>query len=167
MEVKGFFIVSVRDVLLNPYVVLGEDTEKFLQVDPNAWYPGQYYIKITDIIEQKLGKINLVRLGRNIVQKRREAIKAAGYKTPLEYFKNIYNRYLQDNRGPGIGKLDVLMAMEGHVIIKNTTPYNCFMTEGIYEEIVNALGGSFVKVKQIKCKKEGYNHCEFDITWRS
>lgn len=166
METKGFNILAVRDVLMNPYLVLGDRAEKFLDIKPDDWYPGKLQIELTDIIETKLGKLNLVRIGRNIVQKRRKEILAAGIKDPLDYFKNIYNRYLTNNRGPGIGKIEVLEATEGFVRIKNTTPYNCLMTEGIYEEIVNVLGGSLVNVKQTKCKKKGHPHCEFEITWR-
>ncbi len=166
METKGLFILAVRDVLMNPQLVLGENVEKFLDIKPDEWYPGQLQIELTDIIEKKLGRLNLLRLGRNIVQKRKESIREDGFKSPLGYFKEIYTRYLDDNRGAGIGRIEVLEALEGYVRIKNSTPYNCIMTEGIYEEIINVLGCSLANVNQTMCKKKGHPYCEFEIIWR-
>ena len=166
MEAKGFYITTILNALMNPSLIFPNYQSELVLVKPDDWYPGQLQIELTDVIEKKFGKQTLMRIGRKIIQNSKDRIKADGYTNPLDYFKDIDKRYLLNNRGPGTGRLEIIDQGNDFVILKNTTPYNCILAEGIYNEIINIFDYKIANVRQIRCKEKGDLHCEFEIKWK-
>lgn len=166
MELKGFYIIAIRDAVMNPTMLFADQLFDISNIDPQGWYPGEIEIQLENIIEKKLGKLTLIRIGRSIIKRNRDFILTAGYSAPEEYFREIDYRYRLNNRGPGIGKVELVQEEMGYILLKNSTPYNCILAEGIYQEVVSMHGGSLVTVRQKTCKRDGHSHCLFEIKWK-
>ena len=97
METKGFYIQAIRDALMNTTLDSSDKMVDIFNIEAEKWYSGEMEIELTNIIEEKLGRLTLIRIGRNVIKRNSEQIMKTGYASIYDYFKELNPRYPDPN----------------------------------------------------------------------
>jgi hypothetical protein len=160
----GDGILAVTKILKMPEQVLGkEEFERLKRIKPDAWYPVEWLLGLTEILEAHVGRYGLMQLGRKLYaasHKDRVLQVAKSAKDILYAMDAIYHH---SNRGRGIGGWQVLKFGAGVAEIEKNTPQHCVMDQGILTEALLSVG-SACNVSQTQCFLEGAETCIFSVS---
>jgi hypothetical protein len=160
----GEGILAVDKILKMPEQVLGkQEFERLKQVKPEGWYPIEWLLGLTEILEAHVGRYGLMQLGRKLFSashKERVLSFATSAKDILYGMDAIYHH---SNRGRGIGGWQVLTFGAGSAEIEKNTPQHCLMDQGILTEALLSVG-SACNVSQKQCFLDGADTCIYAVT---
>ncbi|HZS42283.1 MAG TPA: 4-vinyl reductase [Polyangia bacterium] len=143
---------------------LGRDQlERLARVDPNGWYPIAWLLELMDVLEGKLGRYGLLRMGRTLfkLSHQERVLRSAGSARDIVY--GIDGMYHHANRGGAIGGWQVVSFGPNAAELEKTTPHHCWMEEGILSQALTAVGAPAV-VSQKACFRDGADACRFVLT---
>jgi hypothetical protein len=160
----GSHILTVSKILKMPEQVLGPiEFERLKRVEPNGWYPVEWLLGLTEILEAHVGRYGLMQLGRKLfesVHKERVLQVAKSAKDILYGLDAIYRH---GNRGRGIGGWQVSKFGAGFAELEKNTPLHCLMDQGLLTEALLSVG-SACNVSQKRCFLDGADVCVFEVT---
>lgn len=160
----GSDILAVQKILKMPEQVLGSDEfERLKRVRADAWYPIEWLLGLTEILEAHVGRYGLMQLGRRLFEashKDRVLQVAKSAKDILYGMDSIYHHH---NRGRGIGGWRVLKFDGGYAEIEKNTPHHCVMEQGMLTEALLSVGCA-CNVIQTRCFLDGADTCVYDVT---
>ena len=162
---RGTNIVAVQSKLLNPKMIFDRIPEyNYENISPTDWYPMEQFTKLTDYVENVLGKMVLMKIGKGIIPEMKQA-GILPFRSPEDMLDALPAVYLEGNSGTNIGQWKLLEKGDKYYKFENTTMHNCHLEEGVIYGGVEAFGGKFPKITQTSCVKEGDNACVFEIRW--
>ena len=141
-----------------------ESLERLEHVEPNGWYPIEWLLELTEMLDQKLGRYGLRRVGRTLFKLSHEQRMAERMHYGVDVVRGIDTMYHHANRGEGIGGWSVLSIDDKKARLQKTTPHHCALEEGILSQALSAVSCRAV-VAQAECFREGADACIFEITW--
>ncbi len=163
-ETRGSCIRSVFEVLKLPEQVLGvELCRRMKGIDPNAWYPVELLLDLTERLDKAVGSYGLLQTGRTvfqIVHRERGRPVASGARDVLDSMDNLYH---YGNRGVGIGGWKLLRIEPGKAEIEKTTPHHCMMEQGMLSAALQSVGCPGV-ISQRECLRNGAGACVYTIS---
>ena len=167
LKLRGFNFLGVLNSLSSPKITVGELYEKYKNVNPDDWYDADDFIEVTNLIEKKLGIINLKKIGEQISRSLTDNFENLGIKTPEDFIEQFVKLYDNSVQGNDKGKWEIIHKdIDKKIfILKKTTPFNCIMEEGILRGGLKYFDGVFPTVKQTVCVKKGDDHCEYEISY--
>lgn len=136
---------------------------------PTNKVPFQVYIKMCDWIEHKLGKFNLIRIGRNIgestyemmLSKKMIPVKCA----PLDVMKALTLTAQMGVQDPKKRGWEIVSHTEKSIVMRKTQNFNSVLQIGLLDGLIRKSSAHGVKVE---FKQEVIKGDEFDdylITW--
>jgi hypothetical protein len=160
----GSDLLAVRDALHMPEHVLGGDTMKRLAlIEPDAFYPVEWFLELMEELDRGVGRVGLVRLGRRVFKLSHEKRVLEVARSARDIVYGIDGMYKHAHRGQGIGGWEVQLFAPGRAELDKTTPHHCAMEEGILLEALFAVGAPS-RIEQRQCFREGASSCIFVIT---
>jgi hypothetical protein len=144
--------------------VIGTDEVKRLAaVQPDGWYPVEWLLELLELIEARMGRFGLLRVGRTVFELS-HASRLRGVATSgRDVVAGIDAMYRHANRGQAIGGWQVISFDDHRAELEKTTPHHCAMEEGILIQALEAVGAPSL-VTQTACFREGADACRFVIT---
>jgi hypothetical protein len=141
-----------------------ESLERLQKVESNGWYPIEWLLELTDLLDRKLGRFGLRKVGRTLFKLSHESRVAEEMRCGVDIVRGIDAMYHHANRGDGIGGWRVVSVDATMARLEKTTPHHCALEEGILAQALSAVSCRAV-VTQTACFREGANACLFDIVW--
>jgi hypothetical protein len=138
------------------------EVARLTQLDPNGWYPIQWLLDLMELLDAKLGRFALIKMGRTLFQLTHEERARATVKSGWDIIHGFDSMYHHANRGTGIGGWRVISFETDRAEMEKTTPHHCAMEEGILAQALQAVGAPAV-VSQTQCFREGADACRFLI----
>jgi hypothetical protein len=163
-ETIGSDILSVYRMLKLPEQVLGtEEARVISELDPDGWYPIEWFLDLMDRVDQALGHYGLLRMGRTLfdLSHKERVLRVA--KSARDIVYGIDGMYHHANRGGGIGGWKVLRFEPGYAELEKTTPHHCVMEQGILAAALAGVGCPG-QVSQNDCFRRGADCCLYTIT---
>jgi len=176
-SIDGVTIVAgaIEDVLKNyqdkkqDYKELFDLTAGFDLAKPTNKIPIDVYIKMCDWIENKLGKFNLIRIGRNIGTSTYDTMLTnnmiAGKSSPIEMMKALIitaHKGVQDPKNRG---WEIVSHSDKSILMRKTQNFNAVMQVGLLDALVRKSGVSGVRVDLNKEVRNGADFDEYLISW--
>lgn len=160
----GEGILAVKKILKMPEQVLGEaEVEKLKQVKPDGWYPIEWLLGLTEILEAHVGRYGLMQLGRKLYEISHKERTQRVARSAKDILYGMDAMYHQVNRGRGIGGWQVLKFGAGFAELEKNTPNHCVVDQGILTEALLGVG-SACNVSQKQCFLDGADTCIFEVT---
>jgi hypothetical protein len=160
----GSDMLAVLDALPSSERILQPGTlERLRSLEPAKFYPVAWFLELMEELEASIGRVALVRLGRNVfaMSHRKRVLKTAHSARDIVY--GIDGMYHHAHRGQKIGGWRVLSFEPGQATLEKTTPHHCAMEEGILLEALFALGVPS-RIEQTACFRKGAASCVYSIT---
>lgn len=169
-EVVGSVLLSVQRSLLKISThadqvrhLLGEPSCSRLEhVLDDGWYPIEWMLEMTGIIDRKIGPFGLMKLGRVLFKQTHAAVLRERRMSGRDLVYGLDAMYRADNRGDRIGGWQVLSFDDHAARLRKTTPHHCMMEEGIVSEALKCAGAPSL-VRQSECMLSGAEACTFVI----
>ncbi len=191
-RVKGTLIIRVYEAVEE---LLGEKARKILeaetglpleQIDPQAFYPTETYVKLRTALDLLLGKASRVVLLR-VGYLASKSLNTSRFGTPIaRLLKGLsgigdWRRFIGyavkkvvAERVP-IGDVDYALEPDGSLTVRihnslessytsNAEEPVCHITRGFLKYMTEAFTGKKVAVQEVKCRAKGDPYCEFHIT---
>jgi hypothetical protein len=142
------------------------------QLEPEGWYDAEGPEAVFQVAEKYHGAVMsravIKVMGRRIYPTIDETVGLPTHlKTPVDWLEWEGSNFLNDHRGPDVVPRKFIKTEPGHIVVEAASPgYNCFITEGVYEGILEICGVKDYKVTQTRCVKKGDAVCEYDIRWK-
>ncbi len=158
---------DIRAVLLcvqQPQLVFDPATyERLSQVRDDAWYPIGWLLELMEMLEAKIGRYGMLKMGRTLFQlshakKAKELCKSA-----RDLIYALDDMYHNANRGRFIGGWRVVKFEPGLAELEKTTPHNCMMEEGMLAEALRTIEVPTL-VEQQDCFRKGASCCRYLLT---
>ena len=169
------FAGVIDDVLKN-YVDKQQEYKELFDIakdydisKPTNKIPIDVYIKMCDWIEQKLGKFNLIRIGRNIGESTYEMMLTnkmiIGKCAPLEVMKALIltaHKGVQDPKKRG---WEIVSHSEKSIVMRKTQNFNSVLQIGLLDGLVRKSNVHGVKVEFKQELSKGGEFDDYLITW--
>lgn len=165
----------INDVLKNyqdkriEYKELFDIANGYDYTNQSAKIPITVYLKMCDWIENKLGKFNLMRIGRNIGESTYEMMitnkMITGKPAPVDVMKALIitsNIGVQDPKKRG---WEILNSSDKSLLMRKTQTFNTTLQIGLLDGLVRKSGVFGVQVSLSKEVKKGADYDEYLITW--
>ena len=167
IQVRGLNFLSVFKAMQNPSLTLGERYKKLKNANPEALYPAEEFIEITNEIEDKLGQLHLRKIGENIAEELQTTLEERGIKTAEDFLKSFVDLYNYSVVGEEKGTWEILSLdpEKKKATLKKDTPFNCILEEGILKRGLKFFTNDIVVVKQVTCVRTGDDYCTYEVTW--
>jgi hypothetical protein len=160
----GSDLLAVRDALRSPERVLSATTvERLERVQPDGFYPIEWFLELMDDLDRTIGRVALVRLGRKVFRLSHQERVLPVAKSARDIVYGIDAMYRHAHRGTDIGGWKVLSFSPGHAELLKTTPHHCAMEEGILLEALFALGVP-ARIEQSRCFRKGAPACIYVVS---
>ena len=131
--------------------------------------PLQVYINMCDWIEQKLGKFNLIRIGRNIGESTYDMMIAnkliGGKSTPLDIMKALIITSRLGVQDPKKRGWEIVESTEKSILMRKTQTFNTTLQIGLLDGLIRKSGVFGVQVNLKKEVKLGAEFDEYLISW--
>jgi len=136
---------------------------------PSNKIPIQVYLNMCDWIEKKLGKFNLIRIGRNIGESTYETMLSkkmiAGKCPPLEVMKALIITSHLGVQDPKKRGWEIVSSTEKSIIMRKTQNFNTVLQLGLLDGLIRKSGVVGVNVSLDKEISKGAEYDEYLITW--
>lgn len=162
-EVLGAEILALLRILRSGDSALGEDADRLRELDRGDFYPVEVLLRVSEVLDETLGKFGLVRAGRNIFDALYKDTVAAGWTSARDVIHGMDALYNYSNRGIGIGGFQVKSFELGRATLVKTSPQHCLVDEGILGGALSAAGCP-ATITQTECIRHGGSACTFVIT---
>lgn len=160
----GSDLLAVNRILKLPEQVLGEaEFARLQQVKPDGWYPIEWLLGLTEILEAHVGRYGLLQLGRKLFEASHKQRVLEVAKSAKDILYGMNAMYHHANRGRGIGGFHVLRFGAGSAELEKNTPHHCVMEQGILTEALLSVGTA-CNVTQTRCFLDGADTCIYEIT---
>lgn len=131
--------------------------------------PIQVYLNMCDWIEKKLGKFNLIRIGRNIGESTYETMLSkkmiVGKCPPLEVMKALIITAQLGVQDPKKRGWEIVSSTEKSIIMRKTQNFNTVLQLGLLDGLIRKSGVVGVNVSLDKEVSKGAEYDEYLITW--
>jgi len=131
--------------------------------------PLQVYVNMCDWIEHKLGKFNLIRIGRNIGESTYETMidkkMIVGKCPPLDVMKALIITAQLGVQDPKKRGWEIVSSTEKSIVMRKTQNFNKVMQLGLLDGLVRKSGVVGVNVSLDKEVSKGSDYDEYLITW--
>lgn len=162
-ETIGSDILAVLDAVTLAKETFGPELAASLsQVEPDAWYPIERLLTAMDVLDAKVGRFGLIKMGRRLWKRTHEPHVAGQFESVADILLGFHAAYRSANRGTGIGGWELLALAPGFACMENTTPHHCAMEEGIILAAVQMLDVGCA-VKQSSCFRDGSATCVYEL----
>lgn len=165
----------VEDVLKNyqdkkhEYKELFDMANNYDISKPTNKIPIQVYLNMCDWIEKKLGKFNLIRIGRNIGESTYETMLSkkmiVGKCPPLEVMKALIITAQLGVQDPKKRGWEIVSSTEKSIIMRKTQNFNTVLQLGLLDGLIRKSGVVGVNVSLDKEINKGAEYDEYLITW--
>lgn len=122
-----------------------------------------------DWIEQKLGKFNLIRIGRNIGESTYDMMIAnkliGGKSTPLDIMKALIITSRLGVQDPKKRGWEIVESTEKSILMRKTQTFNTTLQIGLLDGLIRKSGVFGVQVNLKKEVKLGAEFDEYLISW--
>lgn len=160
----GSDILAGLKILKLPEQVLGKaEADRLKTVQADGWYPIEWLLGLTEILEAHVGPYGLMQMGRKLFQISHKERVAQVAKTARAMLYGMDGMYHHTNRGRGIGGWKVLKFEPGLCNIEKNTAHHCLMEQGILTEALLTVGCA-CNVSQTQCFNDGADTCIYEIT---
>jgi len=136
---------------------------------PTNKIPIQVYLNMCDWIEKKLGKFNLIRIGRNIGESTYETMLSkkmiVGKCPPLEVMKALIITAHLGVQDPKKRGWEIVSSTEKSIIMRKTQNFNTVLQLGLLDGLIRKSGVVGVNVSLDKEISKGAEYDEYLITW--
>lgn len=165
----------INDVLKNyqdkkqEYKELFDLANGYDLTNPTLKVPIQVYHQMCDWIEHKLGKFNLIRIGRNIGESTYETMLAnkmiTGKRTPVDVMNALVLTALTGVQDPKKRGWEILNYTDKSILMRKTQTFNSSLQIGLLDGLIRKSGVFGVQVILKKEVKLGAEFDEYLITW--
>ncbi len=160
----GSDILAVKKILNMPVQVLGKaESDKLNHVRPEGWYPVEWLLGLTEILEAHVGRYGLMQLGRKLFEASHKERVLQVAKSAKDILYGMDAIYHHANRGRGIGGWHVLRFGAGAAEIEKNTPHHCLVEQGVLTEALISVGAA-CNVSQQRCFLDGADTCIYEVT---
>jgi hypothetical protein len=136
---------------------------------PTNKIPIEVYIKMCNWIENKLGKFNLIRIGRNIGESTYETMitnkMIVGKCAPLEVMKALILTAHLGVQDPKKRGWEIVSSAEKSIVMRKTQNFNSVLQIGLLDGLIRKSGAHGVKVEFHQELSKGADFDEYIITW--
>lgn len=140
--------------------------ERLDGVRPDGWYPIEWLLDLTELLDRKLGPFGLRKVGRTLFKLSHEHRLSEQIRCGVDIVQGIDAMYHHANRGEDIGGWRVLGIDDRIAKLEKTTPHHCAVEEGILAQAFAAVSCRAV-VTQTACFRDGAPACQFRVEWLS
>lgn len=180
-EVKGKFITVACSLLSLSQEAKSEALKtirdltgvEWDNLTPEGWYDASVLQAVISSTEKHCGTVT----GQAIIKVMGKQIyptiaRTDGFpstlETPLDWLKSEGQTFANDHRGSDVVPRKFLVTEPGHVVVEAVPAgYDCILTEGVFEGILDMCHVKPYQVIQKRCVKKGDTVCEYDITWET
>jgi len=165
----------IHDVLKNyqdkkqEYKDLFDIANGFDYSNPSAKIPILIYINMCDWIEQKLGKFNLIRIGRSIGESTYESMQTnkmiQGKCSPLDVMKALIITARLGVQDPKKRGWEIVSHTDKSILMRKTQTFNTTLQIGLLDGLIRKSGVFGVQVILQKEVKFGAEFDEYMISW--
>jgi hypothetical protein len=178
-EVRGKFITMACSLLSLSQEAKSEALEiirdltgeEWDSLAPEGWYDTSVLQAVFGATQEHCGSVTglavIKVMGKQVYP---TIARTAGFpstlETPLDWLEWEGQSFLNDHRGTDVVPRRFLVTEPGHVVVE-TDPvgYDCILTEGVFEGILDMCHVNPYQVIQKRCVKKGDTICGYDITW--
>jgi hypothetical protein len=136
---------------------------------PTNKIPIQVYIQMCDWIEKKLGKFNLIRIGRNIGASTYDTMlknnMIVGKCSPLDVMKALIITAQMGVQDPKKRGWEIVSSTEKSIIMRKTQNFNSVLQIGLLDGLIRKSGVLGVVVAFSQELSRGAEFDEYLITW--
>jgi len=136
---------------------------------PSNKIPIQVYINMCDWIEKKLGKFNLIRIGRNIGESTYDTMlkdkMIVGKCSPLDVMKALIITAHQGVQDPKKRGWEIVSDTEKSITMRKTQNFNAVLQIGLLDGLIRKAGVLGAVVALQKEVSKGADFDEYLITW--
>ncbi len=136
---------------------------------PSNKIPIDIYIKMCSWIEQRLGRFNLIRIGRNIGESTYETMMTnkilVGKCAPLEVMKALIVTAQLGVQDPKKRGWEIVSYTEKSIVMRRTQNFNSVLQIGLLDGLIRKSGALCVKVEFKQEVIKGADFDEYLITW--
>ncbi len=136
---------------------------------PTNKIPIDVYLKMCNWIEHKLGKFNLIRIGRNIGESTYETMLAnkmiVGKCAPLDVMKALIVTAHLGVQDPKKRGWEILSHTEKSIVMRKTQNFNSVLQIGLLDGLIRKSGVACVKVEFKQEIGKGADFDDYLITW--
>jgi len=165
----------INDVLKNyqdkrqEYKELFDIANGYDYTSPTAKIPIVVYIKMCDWIENKLGKFNLIRIGRAIGESTYEMMLSnkmiVGKCAPVEVMKALIITSKIGVQDPKKRGWEILNSTDKSILMRKTQTFNTTLQIGLLDGLIRKSGVFGIQVTLQKEVKRGAEFDEYLISW--
>jgi len=165
----------INDILKNyqdkrqDYVELFNLANGYDFTKPTNKIPLQVYIDMCDWIENKLGKFNLIRIGRNIGESTYEMMLTkkliVGKPTPLDTMNALIITAQQGVQDPKKRGWEILTHTDKSILMRKTQNFNAVLQIGLLDALIRKTGMSGVRVDLNSEVRIGAEYDQYLISW--
>ena len=160
----GADILAITRTLKLPEQVLGTaEWRRLQQVDPDGWYPVDWVLGLTEILEAHVGTLGLMQVGRKLFTSAHKHRVLRSAKTAKDICYALDDIYRHSNRGSGIGGFTVVKFEPGLCEIEKNSVEHCILDQGLLCEALLAIGCA-CNVVQTRCFRDGADTCLYRVT---
>ncbi len=136
---------------------------------PTNKIPIQVYIQMCDWIEKKLGKFNLIRIGRAIGESTYEMMiknnMIVGKCPPIDVMKALIITAQKGVHDPKKRGWEIVSSNEKSIVMRKTQNFNSVLQIGLLDGLIRKSGVVGVVVNLTKEVNLGAEFDEYQITW--
>lgn len=136
---------------------------------PTNKIPLQVYIDMCDWIENKLGKFNLIRIGRNIGESTYEMMLTkkliVGKPTPLDTMNALIITAQQGVQDPKKRGWEIVSHTDKSILMRKTQNFNAVLQIGLLDALIRKTGVSGVRVDLNSKVRIGAEYDQYLISW--
>ncbi len=178
VEGFGAFGILASRILIDVGIGKADPSTGMVQLDKNAWYPGDAYLRAYARIEEELGGTVVYQAGLTIP---RNAVFPPDIRDLEGALRSIDVAYhMNHGRGgkplfdpqtgamtEGIGHYITRRVAERHLVTECDNPYPCALDRGIVEAMAKRFEPKAVVIHDSKkpCRKKGGATCTFNVEW--
>jgi len=165
----------INDILKNyqdkrqDYVELFNLANGYDFTKPTNKIPLQVYIDMCDWIENKLGKFNLIRIGRNIGESTYEMMLTkkliVGKPTPLDTMNALIITAQQGVQDPKKRGWEIVSHTDKSILMRKTQNFNAVLQIGLLDALIRKTGVSGVRVDLNSEVRIGAEYDQYLISW--
>ena len=166
---------AITDILKN-YEDKKQDYKELFEMSkgldlskPNNKVPIQVYVDMCDWIERKLGKFNLIKIGRNIGESTYvmmlENKMIVSDCTPLDLMKALILTAQKGVQDPKKRGWEIISSTDKSIIMRKTQIFNTQIQLGLLDALVRKSKVFGVQVNLAKERGKGSEFDEYLITW--
>lgn len=163
-KILGNAINSIVVSLLNRDALLADFSRRddLAGLENHVYYPLSLYRDLCEYLEQRLGMYAFLRVGRRIGA----GVIATAFPPSVSSVEDALAQLDAAHQvfcRPVVGSIDLLHRAPGHLTIRDTSPYNCTVEEGVLYEMAIRYGAPQATVTHAQCRRKGADACHYEI----